>query len=283
MRDWGFFLLYVVTALGAYVVARAYSRRLRAGPLDTTPPEPYALAYLAGGDDLLMNAGIAALRMAGAISAKTDGGLVVDGPIPELPTGYERAMYEAFSAGSAPPDHLNLRRQTRAAVSALSASLDRDGWLLSLRQTAAIRRAGALIGLLAAVGVLLAAWRFSAGGVDGPGVAYVWAALVAAAGAASLRRPPREVLAVPTMLAADRGRWSQLAPDALSGWPASRLDTVRAVALFGPGVIWAADPAFAARADVPRRLRSVPAVQGAIDASADVGGGSGGGGEGSGA
>jgi uncharacterized protein (TIGR04222 family) len=277
MRDWGFFLLYAVTTLGAYLAARAYSRRLRAGPVDTTPPESYALAYLAVSDVLVMYAGYAALRTAGAISATTDGRLEVDGPIPQLPTEYERAMYEAIAAGSVPPDHLLLRRQTRPALGSIVASLSRDGWLLSGHTTAAIRRAGALIGVLAALGGVLGFWRFAAAGdVDGPGVGYIWVALAAAAGAALLRRPPHAVLAVPAMLAAERARCPHLAPEALSGWPASRLDAARAVALFGPGVIWAADPAFAERADIPHRPPSVPTVQGGIGVPWDVGAGDGG-------
>jgi uncharacterized protein (TIGR04222 family) len=254
MRDWGFFLLYVVTTVAAFLAVRAYSRRVRAGPRDTPAPEPYALAYLAGDEYLLMYAGIAALRMAGAISANTHGELEADGPLPEDTTEYERALYDVISDGTEHHDFMGGEPRLRPAHYSLRASLLRDGWLVPARTIAGIRRAGALIGLLAALGVVLGVWRMQdIHRNEWVSLLFIYFAFVPLVGAAYLRRPSSRTFAVEPMLEAERARWAHLGPGAVGGWPARRLDVVRSVALFGAGLIWTADTTFAFQADLPDR------------------------------
>jgi uncharacterized protein (TIGR04222 family) len=242
---------YVAVMVALHLVfALARRRRFRGPGSDAPLPQPYGLAYLAGGQDRVVQAGLAALGAEGAIDVSGDGLLqLTDQRPPDTDEVPLALLVELAHEGRCAK--LATTAAAGRAISKVQAVLRRDGWVVDYPRPPLLRPGVALqIGMLF-IGWVLVFYRAAVGGPSDPAAAALaQLALGALVSSAFLADVPKMAAATRVMLGRVRAARRDLAGP--RAWPAQPRDAALAVALFGPGVFWAVDPEFAWRADIPR-------------------------------
>ncbi|HYN92814.1 MAG TPA: TIGR04222 domain-containing membrane protein [Pilimelia sp.] len=274
-----FLLVFLGAAAAILIWTLAQRRRLFAGTGDTRVDQvgPHHAAYLAGGPRLAVFASLSGLRTAGAVDAGPDRLLLQSGPLPAGATPLDQAVHHAagqrLRARDLPDNHV-----VRGALDDARLWLERTGLAVPAATRRAARRGPLLLVGLFAIGVA----RLYAGVANGRPVALLALALAAVGIAAVvlLARVPRSTAAAGRAIAALRSRYAHLAPQhATSYAPYGMPGAAMGVALFGAAAVWAADPAFAAAADLDlASARSATTGAGYPGGSAGGGGDGGGGG-----
>jgi uncharacterized protein (TIGR04222 family) len=241
-------------------------------------PTPAEAALLADGPDRAVYAAVAGLRATGVIGVE-GGRLTAAGPLPAGASQLDGAVYEAVRRGIA-PKAMGADPLVAAALTEVQASAERAGWLLDPGQTRRARLGA--VPLLALV--LLGAARIVAGLDNGRPILFISLATVVALvlGLAFLSTAPRVSAAGRAALVELRSHSTHLSPVLTPSWTTyGATGAALGVAIYGTAALWAADPDFAATADVPRDAS--PAADGASggdsggDGGGDGGGGCGGG------
>jgi uncharacterized protein (TIGR04222 family) len=274
-----FLLIYV--ALGVVILAGAiiWRRRYTSGPTgplrSLTPTE---VALLTGGRELAVYSSLAALRAAEAVQIE-GGHLRQIGPVPSGAPELDRAIHAAAGLRSLRSRDVAADPAVAAVLERTEAELTESGLILSPAVRAHVRR-GALAGVaLLVFGIV----RAIAGTQNGKPIGNLVLLLVlAGAGTLALAYVPRLSRAARASVATLRRDASHLRPSQSPSWatygPAS---AALGVGLFGTAAIWAADPAFAADAEIRRQtLASSGGYSGGDGGSSSScgGGGCGGGG-----
>jgi uncharacterized protein (TIGR04222 family) len=232
------------------VFAVARHRRFRGPGPDAPLPQPYELAYLAGGRDRAVQAGLAALRAQEAIDVSADGLLQLTAERPPSSDVVPSALLTEL-AHEGRPAWLASTAGVVDAIAKVEAALRRDGWAVGSSRTALLRPGVALQIAMFFLGWVLIFYREAVYGPDDPAAgALPLLALGALMSAAVLADVPTMAASARATLRRARNARRDLA--GLRAWPAQPRDAALAVALFGPGVFWSVDREFAWRADMPR-------------------------------
>jgi uncharacterized protein (TIGR04222 family) len=272
MDTWGisgprFLLLYAALLAGTVLVAVLARRRALAGPgRGTAVParlDPYEAAYLNGGCELVATTAVSSLLRAGHLAnAGRRRGRVRLVAKAAPGTGVHPVEWATHQLVADRPDHprwaLGAELCRAPAMAALCERLRLAGLAPTSEQRTRYRAAGLWFLPLLALGVA----RVVAGSANGRPVGFLIVLLVVTAGVAvalCLRVPPATELGRRTL---SRLRSETRRPSA----GASPAELGMATALFGAGVLWAADVETAAALRLPR------------ESGAHFGGGDGGGG-----
>jgi uncharacterized protein (TIGR04222 family) len=232
------------------VFALARHRRFRRPGPDAPLPQPYELAYLAGGQDRALQAGLAALRAQGAIDVSADGLLQPTGERAPSTDGVPLALLTEL-AHEGRPAKLASTPATGRAISTVQAALRRDGWVVDYATPALLRPGVALqLAMFFLAWVLIFYCVATYGASDPAAGTLALLAIGALMSAAALADVPTMAASARAVLGRARRGRGDLAR--LRAWPAQPRDAALAVALFGPGVFWSVDREFAWRADIPR-------------------------------
>ena len=275
MHTWGisgpqFLLVYVALLAVTVLVVVVARRRVLAAPDGAAVParlDRYEAAYLNGGCELVATTAVSSLLRAGHLAPsprRRQRHQLVTGPAPGAAAHpVEWATYQLVAAR---PDHprwaLGAELCRAPAMAAVCERLRRGGLAPTSEQRARYRATGLWFLPLLALGVA----RVAAGTANGRPVGFLVALLlvtVVVAVVLSLRVPHTTELGRRTLarLRAEAGR-----PAA----GASPSELAMATALFGAGVLWAADAETAMALRVPREHGAFGGVH--------AGGGDGGGG-----
>jgi uncharacterized protein (TIGR04222 family) len=233
-------------------------------------------AYFTGGPRQAVLAAVAGLRLAGAIDSRRGGTLIATGYAPPGCSRLTAAVHRAIHDGRGQLTALTQEPPVRQALDDLEGALVQHGWLLSAHQRRAIRRTALLLLVPVAVGGA----RIMAGLLNDKQVGYLLIATVmAAVVTSSLHTAPTHARSARRAVAGMRSQYRHLRPSArpamgMYGAGAAALS----VALFGSAALWAADPAFAAEANIARNTGG----SGSDGAGGDGGGSDGGSGDGGG-
>jgi uncharacterized protein (TIGR04222 family) len=247
-----FALGYALAALLLLGVVLMWRRAAAAGPIGPFRSlAPMELAYVNGGEQLALYSSLAALRASGAVSSDGSARIVVSGPLPPQVSALDHAVYVAAQRGV---KRSMLARDTgvRAVLDRLRDGLAGEGWLLGDEQRARLRVAVLPLFLL----VLLGGARVLAGLANGRPVVFVVLETMAVATAAVvlLLRAPRISRAGRRAVNAARVQHQHLAPALAPSWAVYGMGgAALGVALYGTAALWAADPAFAAQAEIQRQ------------------------------
>jgi uncharacterized protein (TIGR04222 family) len=283
MDTWGisgpeFLLLYVALLAVVVLVVVLARRRVLAVPDGAAVParlDRYEAAYLNGGCDLVATTAVSSLLRAGHLGPSLRRGQrhrLVARMAP--PAGAHPVEWAAYQLVAARPDHprraLGAELCRAPAMAAIRERLRQGGLAPTDEQRARYRAAGLWFLPLLGLGVA----RVAAGTANGRPVGFLVALLavtVVAAALLSLRAPHATELGRRTLdrLRAEAGR-----PAA----SASPSELAMATALFGAGVLWAADTETAMALGVPREHGAF--LGGSWGGGGDGGGGDGGGGGG---
>jgi uncharacterized protein (TIGR04222 family) len=250
-----FLVGYLVLAAVLIAGAVLWRRAITAGPSGVVMREPHAqeLAQLSGGDQLARYAAQAALRTAGAIDAAGHGVLRASGPMPVGAGELEYAIYNAVVRG-ANQRSIAADPGVRAALQRQRDNLTREGWLLDRAAQLRARAGGLVVLAWAAFG----GWRVQAGSENHKPVMFITLAAVATALIGlRLLTAPRTSRAANRLLKRLRRGNAHLAPRNTPAWATyGGAGAALGVALFGAAALWAADPAFAASAEIQRQATS---------------------------
>ncbi|GFJ96352.1 TIGR04222 domain-containing membrane protein [Phytohabitans rumicis] len=248
--------MYLVLAIGTVVGVLVHRHRVLAGipGVSANSLAAQEIAYLQGGPELAIYSALAALRCAGAVgtSPAPDRFLVPTEALPAGASPLERAVYAAAGT-SRRTGQLAADAGVAAELARLRERLEQMGLLPGVAAFGALRTGRRV--LLAVL--LLGVARLFAGIANDRPVGYLVVALVALAVVIVLlyRRRPRRTQAADHVLTVLRGGNTHLAPAQHPAWTLyGATGAATAVALFGTPALWAADPAFAAEADVRRRF-----------------------------
>jgi uncharacterized protein (TIGR04222 family) len=241
-------------------------------------PEAAKVALIGGGPNRAIYSSVASLRAAGAIGVGNGGTLTVTGPAPAALTRLDSAVYDAAQRGLRVGD---LARDLRVSsiMAELTDGAQRAGWLVEPERRSKARVGGLLLLGLALIGVL----RSVAGILnDRPVLGVIGLTITTLVAGIALTRVPRVTPAYTAAVADLRRRNSHLAPNQYPAWATyGPAGAAMGVALYGTAAIWAADPAFAAQAELEQvRPSSGDGGAGASGVASCGGGGDGGGGGG---
>jgi uncharacterized protein (TIGR04222 family) len=259
---------YTVLALAALVFVYLRRRRLRSPAADTTTGairlESCELAMLNGGEDLAVATAVTNLRTQQLLE-EADGDGEDERFVPVDPDGDLPSFVVTRSKETdLPPLEREVYRHLRenphatmgalawtpgplVALGALRAQLSADGLLLDERRRERIRLEAAWIGAAMAFGVT----RIIAGieNQKPVGLLVIMVAALGVATAAWALRAPLTTLRGAAVLASARTRSGRL-DQTVTTTQDPRLGL--ALALFGAGVLWGAEPALASALDLPR-------------------------------
>jgi uncharacterized protein (TIGR04222 family) len=268
----GYLALAVIVIAAA--VAWRWANTAGSTGIHTREPRPMELAQLSGGDELARYAAQAALRTGGAIDARGRGMLLAAGPMPAGASELEYAVYNAVVRGAS-QRAIATDPGVTAALHRQRAGLVRDGWLLDRAAQRRVRAPGILVLALAAFG----GWRVHAGSANHKPVALLTIAAIALVVIGLvLLGAPQPSRAAKRLLKRLRSGYAHLAPRNAPAWATyGGTGAALGVALFGAGALWAADPGFAAAAEIQRRA-STSGDSGSSSSGGDSGGGGCGGG-----
>jgi uncharacterized protein (TIGR04222 family) len=215
-----------------------------------TGPAPeldlYEVAVLGGGPQRAITSALAQLHGDGVLRVRRrEGTLKVCGALPPGADPVERAIFAAVRREPG-ISTTALRREVQEddALTSLSARLTEAGLLLDERPVRRVRRLWIVGALLAALGVA----RVVAEVRDDEPIGWTAAAVLAVTLATwwLATRRPVATRSGRDLLGRLRGEHNQLHRHPLAG------EGALAVALFGGGALWLADPAVASALDVPR-------------------------------
>ncbi|MEO3929416.1 TIGR04222 domain-containing membrane protein [Micromonosporaceae bacterium B7E4] len=247
------YLLLAVVVIGHAAVRR---RQIIAGPesVRTSTLTAGQVAYLNGGGRLAIYTALAALRNAGAVAIgpAPDRYLEVAGDRPAGASGLEAAIHR-FAGQRRRPRELTYDSGVSTELYRLRTELEEAGLMPGGETRQALRGSTWLLVCVLLLGVL----RLFAEAATGA----LWLPLVLVLiglGAATLllaRRPPVRTRAGNWALATLRTEHAHLAPSQQPAWSTyGPTGAAMSVALFGPAALWAADPEFAAEAEIQQRL-----------------------------
>ena len=275
MDTWGisgpqFLLLYVALFAVTVPVVVLARRRALAGPPGAAVParlDRYEVAYLNGGCELVATTAVTGLLRDGVLTSTSRRGRRVRlGVRAAPPAGAHPVEWATYQLVAARPDHprwaLGAELCRATAMAAVCERLRQGGLAPTPEQRARYRAAGLWFVPLLALGTA----RVAAGSANGRPVGFLVVALlvtVVTATVLSVRVPAATALGRRTLAMLRAGTRRPTAG-------ASPAELGMATALFGTGVLWAADTEMALALRVPR------------EHGAHLGGIGGGGGEGGG-
>lgn len=256
---WGITTAQFLTGYGLLCVAAAavvwwqYSQAIGSKERGSDPPPElgtYELALIGGGPQLAITSALARLHGDKLVRIRrNEGTLKVEGELEPAADPVERAVFQAVrrEPGIA-IEAMRREVEDSDALASLSVRLDQAGLLLDGEQAAKVRRLLIVGALLAALGIA----RVAAG--LGGDVTIGWTAATALAVAIAtlwlLRQRPLATNRGREVLRRLRGEREELRRHPGAG------ESALAVALFGGGTLWLADPATAAALGVPREDES---------------------------
>jgi uncharacterized protein (TIGR04222 family) len=269
---WIYALIAVLTAVGVVIWRRQYT----SGPRGTTRREltPTEAAYINGAAKLAVYSAFAALRAAGAV-AVVNGHLEQSGPMPMDAPELDRAVYAA--AGRRPtPSSVQTDSGVVAVLERVERGLAEEGYILRPEQQKQARkgwRAEFAVFVFGAVRACAGVANHKSIGflillMFGVGVTTLFLAVV-----------PRQTSAGKALIASMRQGAAHLRPNQSPSWATyGPVGAALGVGLFGSAAFWAADPAFAAEAQIQRNIASSGyngSDAGGGDAGSSCGGGGG--------
>jgi len=251
------FLIGYVVLAGVVVWLTILLRRgIARGPLTDHPApqsDPFALALLAGGPVLVVNAAIAGLRSRHLVTAASGGGVTTKQQPPKNLHPVENAVLRAIAGGRKHVYRLVTDERVTRAIADVRKGLERDGLVLDGVQRALHR----LVGLLPLTVLALGAVRWWAGVQHDRPVGYLTLlliALVVVQFVLALWGAPDRTRAGERTLTDEVARHDHLKPEYNPSWGAYGAGAAAmGVALFGTAALFAADPAFAAEAELRRQ------------------------------
>lgn len=252
------FLIGYVVLAGVVVWLTIMLRRgIARGPAVENPvpqSDPFALALLAGGPFLVINAAIAALRARQLVSAASGGGLAAaQQPARGLPP-VENAVHRAIAGGRKRTYTLVTDSRVEKAIADVRTALQRDGLVMDGGQRTRYR----LIGLLPLTVLAIGAARWWNGVENNRPVGYLTfllIVLVVVQIVFAVRGAPDKTRAGRRALRDEARRHEHLKPELHPSWGAYGAGgAAMGVALFGTAALFAADPAFAAEAELQRQV-----------------------------
>jgi len=249
-----FLRFYVVSAV-ALVLFSLLNRYLAFNTgsyLTRNSVQPEELSYLAGGPRLAVLSSLAALRMAGAVAAER-GRLQTAGRLPGDAGSLDQAVYDAVGRGVRQQDLAGDYRVV-ARLDLLRETLESGGLLLSQGRRRRARLGSFLLLALFVVGVA----RVVAGLGNERPIGFIAALTVVVLILAGIQlRLPMVSKEGRELLKSTRAANSHLSPDlAPAGAVYGVNGAAMGVALFGAASLWAADPSFAAEAEIQRKVES---------------------------
>lgn len=247
-----FLVLYLAVAGFVLAVGLLWRWWLASRTADTYSvgrPGPAEVAYLSDGPKLAVYSSLAALRAADCVGARQGGGLSTDHPLPPGATDLDRAVYHAAARG-VPAAQLRNDDTVGRTLDALRDGLERGGWLYPAAARRRFRWAGWAMLAVLALGVSRTVAGLAnhkpVGNLVGLMVVVLVAALV-------LTRAPRITRQGRRLLDELRRGNMHLHPrEAPSHAVYGATGAALGVALFGAASLWAADPVFAADAQIAR-------------------------------
>jgi uncharacterized protein (TIGR04222 family) len=279
-----FLIFYIGAIVAIWILAAIHRRILFAGTrgTDVERLSPQQIAYLNGGDRLVVYAALGGLRAAGAISSAPDKTLYQSGPMPSEITPIDTAVYHAAGRRIRARDIIT-DQWVAAALRELREGLEYRGLAVSTATMQTARRwavAGAVVTVLGIARLL------SGIGNDKPVTFLIPAIIIAGILSFILvMKTQRATRAAQKGLLTVRRRHQYLAPQQSPSYATyGAAGAAMGVALFGTASIYTMDPAFAAEAEI-QRINSSGMTGGSGDSgsgggSSSCGGGGGGGGGG---
>lgn len=270
-----FLAIYAITALLVALLALGLHISARRGDAGTPRREltPLEVAYLTGGPTRAVYAALAGLRAAEAVDVGPLRELITTGPIPPGLGRLEHAVYSAAErhrrvAGVSSDSAVS------TALTTLHDDLVNAGWLSTSEQRARARRGGWLMLGLAGVGLV----RTVAGLANSRPVGYLLLLTLAVAACSVPLFVVGEVTPAGRRALVQVRRTSpHLRPGATPSWSTYGVaGAALGVALYGTAAFWAADPAFAAGADMQWAARDGSSSTNLVGGSSGCGGGGGG-------
>ncbi|TQS44290.1 TIGR04222 domain-containing membrane protein [Cryptosporangium phraense] len=239
-----------VAAIGLTLLLRRGISRGRAGGAARPVSDPFALALLSGGVNRVVEAAIAGLRARGLVDAVSGGGVTVRSWSTSGLHPVELAVHHAIGNGCTRVWTIAKDPGVVSTIEPLRTRLELDGLFLSASQRTTFRLVGLLVAPVIALGVL----RALAGSANGKPISNLLFLLVflGLAQLFLLRQPaPLSGRAVRETIRAESSRNSHLQPSYNPSWAAYGAGgAALGVALFGTASLIAADPAFAAEAQI---------------------------------
>jgi uncharacterized protein (TIGR04222 family) len=220
-------------------------------PLSTL--SPHEVAYLSEGPRLAVTASLGALRTHGAIGTAGRRALTTTGTLPADAAPLDQAIYNSVASGRGKrASTLPLDYQVRTELDQLEERLVSGGHLLS----AAARRQLRYVTLPLVAVVAIGAVRWWSGWNNDRPIGFLSLALVAliAIEVIVLTRGQRITKRGKRALGSLRAQYAHLSPASQPAWGLyGATGAAMAVGLFGGAALWAADPAFAADAELQQR------------------------------
>lgn len=248
-----FLVLYVAIAGVVLAIGLLWRWWLASRPTDAysvARPGPAEIAYLSGGSKLAVYSSLAALRAAECVGTRQGGGLATGGVLPAGATDLDRAVYHGAARGRTASD-LRTDSTVARALDATRDGLERGGSLYPAAERRRFRWAGWAMFAVLALGVS----RTVAGLANHKPVGnlVMLTALVLVV-ALLLTRAPRITRQGQKLVDELRRGNMHLHPrEAPSHAVYGATGAALGVALFGAASLWAADPAFAADAQIARQ------------------------------
>ncbi|MER7165170.1 TIGR04222 domain-containing membrane protein [Micromonospora sp. NPDC000207] len=273
----GIYLSAVVVTIVCSVIHRHYLLDGHYGQLHQ-PLDAQQLAYLNGGEKLVVWTALTGLRASGTVDVTPDRRLRAVGDPPAGLTPVDRAVFHAAQRRRA-PRLLGREVQVIDALEHLRTALQERGLILTQAQRHRLRLGAYLLMALALVGLV----RLVAGLANDRPVGYLLLGIpVAVVAAVVLTRAPWQTRAAKATLRVQRQKHRHLSPGSTPSYTTYGSSSASmGVALYGTAALWAFDPAFAEQAEIQREGAASGATSsggGGGDAGSGCGSGGGGGG-----
>ncbi|WP_434740887.1 TIGR04222 domain-containing membrane protein [Micromonospora sp. SH-82] len=273
----GIYLSAVVVTIVCSVIHRHFLLDGRWGVFNQ-PLDAQQLAYLNGGEKLVLWTALTGLRAGGTVDVTPDRRLRAVGDPPAGLTPVDRAVFDAAQRRSS-ARLLGREVPVIDALERLRTGLQERGLILTPAQRHRLRLGAYVLVALALVGLV----RLVAGLANDRPVGYLFLCIpFAVVAAIVLIRAPRQTRAAKAMLRVQRQKHRHLSPDSAPAYATyGSGGAAMGVALYGTAALWAFDPTFAEQAEIQREGAASGAASsggGGGDAGSSCSGGGGGGG-----